>query len=147
VLNKVPKKMRDAARWLVHRAKRPFYVDGTPRRGTLDSPGDIARLATFEEATACLERGGYDGLGFALGPDGTNNYWQGVDLDKIDENGLAELANSLPGYVEVSPSGLGCHAIGYGAWFAALGANGTGVEAYCERRYFTVTGQVVRGSL
>jgi hypothetical protein len=31
----VPKAMRDANRWLVHRKKQPFYVDGTPRSGSL----------------------------------------------------------------------------------------------------------------
>jgi hypothetical protein len=51
------------------------------------------------------------------------------------------MAEDLQGYVEHSPSGDGVHAIGYGRRFSALGSNKTGIEAYCEGRYFTVTGR------
>jgi len=85
-------------------------------------------------------------LGFALGPDGTGGHWQAIDLDKIVVNGLTDIANLWTregcaglGYVEMSPSGTGLHIIGYGRAFRSLGANGTGIEAYAERRYFTVT--------
>lgn len=137
----LPAPMRGARRWLLHRDKRPHYVDGSPRSKT-DTPEDAARLATFEDAVAQLASGAYDGLGFALGPDGSGNYWQGIDLDDIHQDAsLQALAEDLPGYVEISPSGRGLHAIGYGRRFNALGSNGTGIEAYSEGRYFTVTGQ------
>lgn len=139
---KIPEPMQAAKRWLVHRRKQPYYVDGTPRSGALDSPGDIARLGTYQQALATLNAGSFDGLGFALG-DG----WQGIDLDKVVANNLTELVESLPGYVERSPSGTGWHAVGYGRHFDNLGANGTGIEAYCKKRYFTVTGRDGRGSL
>jgi len=47
--------------------------------------------------------------------------------------------DGLPGYTETSPSGNGVHAIGYGRPFPALGSNASGIEAYSEGRYFTVT--------
>lgn len=148
--------MRASPRWLIYKnvpqpgkkaRKVPHYADGTPRQGTLDTPADVARLVTYDDAVAAQQMRGQDwGLGFALGPDGTGNYWQGIDLDDVEANGLIELFNSLPGYVEYSPSGNGAHAIGYGEKFDTLGSNGTGIEAYCEGRFFTVTRNIIRDS-
>lgn len=156
--SQVPVQMREAKRWLLWKLisnrnptkkpnKVPFWINGAARTGELDAEIDRANLATLNQALAAKQRGDFDGLGFALGPDGTGNYWQGIDLDDVDANGLADLANSLPGYVELSPSRSGVHAFGYGAWFPALGSNGTGIEAYCERRFFTVTGHSLRSSI
>lgn len=138
--------MRAARRWLIASPKKqPFYIDGTPRSGTLDSPQDVAKLASYEEAKAALlKRGPGWMLGFALGPDETGNCWQGIDLDHIEKNGLSDIAKALPGYVEVSPSGNGCHAIGYGRRFSSMGSNNTGIEAYAGGRYFTVTECLIR---
>lgn len=139
--------MQGAKRWIVWaHDKQPFYVDGTPRRGTLDTPDDIERLATFDDACRAVQasNGRFAGVGFALGPDGAGGHWQGIDLDNVPENQLADLANGLPGYVEMSPSGNGAHAIGYGQHFASLGSNGSGIEAYASGRYFTFTGNTIR---
>lgn len=142
--------MKRSTRWLLHKNKRPYYVSGKPRSGKLDSQRDIAQLATYHEATAVLAKSGgnFDGLGFALGPDGNGGFWQGIDFDKVDENQLSDLVNLLPGYVEVSPSGKGAHAIGYGPEFRTLGSNGCGIEAYPGGRFFTVSKNIIRdGSL
>jgi hypothetical protein len=142
ILSALPIPMQQAKRWLCHKDKKPFYVDGTPRRGDLDGIEDKARFGFLHQAALLLSNSDFSGLGFALGPDGTGSYWQGIDIDKVDENGLAAIVNSLPGYVEYSPSGLGAHAVGYGVWFPAFKCKG--IEAYCEKRYFTVTGNVIR---
>ncbi|MEQ8205129.1 MAG: PriCT-2 domain-containing protein, partial [Woeseia sp.] len=55
----------------------------------------------------------------------------------------SDLANNAPGYVEMSPSDNGIHAIGYGRHFQSLG-NKNGVEAYATGRYFTFTGRTLR---
>ncbi len=146
----LPSSLKDARRWLVWKAipvpgkkprKVPFYVNGKPRHGVLDTPEDWAQLATFDAASAALASGQYTGLGFALGPDETGHCWQGVDLDNVAAHeGLRLVADDLPGYTEASPSGQGVHAIGYGRPFQALGSNGTGIEAYSSGRFFTVTG-------
>lgn len=140
--------MRAQRRWLVANPdKKPFYTNGQMRNGTLDSPTDAEQLASYDEAKAVLAgRGVGWHLGFALGPDGTGGYWQGIDLDKVVENRLADVANAVPGYVEMSPSGQGAHAIGYGSHFITLGSNGTGIEAYAAGRYFTVTENHIRDS-
>lgn len=148
----LPEDMKAARRWLVWRTggkkprKVPYYVSGKPRKGTLDSPEDIAQLGTLDDALAALQTGRYTGLGFALGADGNGGYWQGVDLDHLPEHPeLQAIVDSLPGYTERSPSGTGLHAIGYGRKFDALGSNATGIEAYSHGRYFTVTGDSVGG--
>lgn len=147
----LPHTMSDARRWLVWRsepkpdptkkpAKVPYYVDGVRRHGELDTPDDQARLATFNEALRALQTGSYTGLGFALGPDGTGQCWQGIDLDDVPNRpALQLLVDDLPGYTENSPSGAGMHAIGYGRPFGKLISNSSGIEAYAHKHFFTVT--------
>jgi hypothetical protein len=128
--------------------KVPYYVDGKPREDT-DTPEDMARLATYDDALNAFVFGDrdYAGLGFALGPDGTGNHWQGFDADKLTAAEVdAYISNHDDlGYTEVSPSGKGVHVIGYGRDFQTLGSNGTGVEAYAHGRYFTFTSERGRG--
>jgi len=149
---KIPHEMKQARRWLVWRdeegRKLPYYISGKARGrgGVLDSDKDIKQLSTFDDAVTAFNTGKYSGIGFALGKD-KEGYWQGIDLDKVTENKLHSLASQLPSYVEVSPSKNGFHAIGYGKVFKTLGSNGTGTEAYTGKRYFTVTGQKVRGEI
>jgi|GEM_PF-2497184 len=153
--SEIPNEMKRARRWLLWKLsptdnkKIPFYVTGKERGkgGQLDSDNDLLQLATFDEAMTAFNAGKYSGIGFALGKDETGNFWQGIDLDKVNENNLQHLSSILPGYVESSPSGKGVHAIGYGAGFETLGSNGTGTEAYSSKRYFTVTGLKVRGDI
>lgn len=154
----LPAEMLQARRWLLWKSipnqdptKKPrkiaYYVNGSTR-GVTDTPDDYANLATYDDACKVLARGGYAGLGFALGPDGTGNHWQGVDFDDIPTRPhLQALREKAPGVVEVSPSGDGLHFIGYGRDFDTLGSNASGIEAYAKGRYFTVTEQVVGGEL
>lgn len=139
--------MQAAKRWLVwNQDKKPFYTNGTPRNGTLDSEIDRAALATFADATAAVASsdGRFVGIGFALGQDEAGGFWQGIDLDHMTADKFDYAREMLPGYVEVSPSGGGVHAIGYGKHFATLGSNGTNIEAYAGGRYFTVTGNALK---
>ncbi len=139
-------RMKAARHWLLASPdKVPHYIDGTRRRGALDTPEDVARLAAYGEAGAALLQCGPGWrLGFALGPDGEGENWQGIDFDKVDDNSLGMFVDALPGYVETSPSGNGVHAIGYGRHFRSLGSNGSGIEAYAAGRYFTFTENTIR---
>lgn len=145
---RLPKRLVSAKRWLLWKAdKQPFYPDGTPRSGTLDAPHDVSKLGTFDQVLDVLvSTGEYEGVGFALGFDG-EGYWQGFDADDLTTEQIdAHLSqHDNLGYMEVSPSGRGIHVIGYGRHFKTLGANGTNVEAYAEKRYFTFTGERGRG--
>lgn len=145
--------MATARRWLLWRSvpqpekkplKVPYYLNGR-QRGTTDTDTDLASLARYHEAKDVLAaKGGDWGLAFALGPDGSGGHWQGIDFDDVKENRLADLANTVAGYVEMSPSGNGAHAIGYGRSFASLGSNASGIEAYAAGRFFTVTEDLIR---
>jgi hypothetical protein len=150
----VPEKMRNAKRWLLWRSEKdkkdhstrkvPYYADGTFRRGTLDTAEDLRRLETYDVAVDKLSRGDFTGLGFALGKDG-EGYWQGIDLDDLSEHKNDKLADKLPGYVEISPSGDGVHAIGYGQYFRNKNRSGEkGWEYYSRAKYFTFTGNVFK---
>jgi nitrogen regulatory protein PII len=157
--------MKNARRWLVwkyippskpdgKRGKLPYYVNGKPRSAGLvmDSPADVAQFASYQEAADRLVKGGFDGVGFALGyDDDLGRYWQGIDLDNRDLNGLGDLVNKLPSYVELSPSGNGAHCIGLGRHFSAIAAGTSGfpgIEAYSSGRFFTFTGAgVLRNDL
>jgi hypothetical protein len=143
--------MQDARQWIVWKSisdgtsakprKVPFYVDGTPRRGVLDSPDDQSRFGTYAQAVAVLNSGAYAGLGFAL-----CNGWQGVDLDCLSTRPALNdhmFALCAMTYCEISPNGDGMHAIGYGKSFPSIGSGGDGFEAYSAGRFFTVTGQVM----
>ena len=147
----IPDAMRNARRWLVWESipqpegkprKVPYYVSGAPRTGRQCGGDDLGQMATFGAAIAALASGRYAGLGFALGPDGTGNCWQGIDLDDIPKRPhLRIIADDLPGYTETSPSGNGLHAIGYGLPFGTFASNASGVEAYSLTQFFTVTGE------
>ncbi len=154
----LPIEMRSAKRWLLWQSVRnldptkkprkvPYYASGIARNGELDSAADQGQLASFDVALQAIQAGGYTGLGFALGPDGTDNHWQGIDLDKLSIHPeLHGIAQELPGYTELSPSGNGKHAIGYGRSFQSLGSDASGIEAYSRGRFFTVTANASSGS-
>lgn len=156
----LPARMREARRWLAWKLtpnedpskkprKIPYYPNGRPRSGALDSPEDLVQLGTLADAQELVARGGYAGIGFALGPDGAGGTWQGIDLDGVSKRPiLAALAPTMPGYTERSPSGDGWHAIGHGpAGFQSMSSNESGVEAYSGARFFTVTGNDGSGEL
>jgi len=150
----LPYEMLSVKRWLVWKSvpnvdpskkprKVPYYANGIARNGELDTPKDMASLSSFNDALLALQTGEYTGIGFALGADGTGNFWQGVDLDEMSKHPeLTYVLDDLPGYTEQTPSGDGWHAIGYGRPFNPLGSNKTGVEAYSSGRFFTVTGEL-----
>lgn len=150
----IPDTMKSAKRWLVWKSipntdptkkprKVPFYPNGTRRNGTMDTAEDVAQFGTFEDAMRAMDAGGFTGLGFALGADGTGNHWQGIDLDGMSHRpALSVIFAHLMGmtYCETSPNGDGIHAIGHGSNFPAMGSTSDGIEAYSGGRFFTVTG-------
>ena len=99
----------------------------------------------FDEACKAYRRGGFDGLGFALG-DGI----VGVDLDDARdpqsgaaETWAAEIAVRLGGYCEVSPSRTGFKIFTRGEWrgdWHRRPCERGEVEVYPSGRYFCVTG-------
>jgi len=153
-LSAVPQAMRDRPQWLLWRyvagepgkkpRKMPFYVSGRQRVGAQGSEADRAALTSFDIALTHLARGHHEGLGFAFLPgDGLI----GIDIDGAIDPGSGEVAprcqaivDACGSYTELSPSGRGVHIIVEGE-SATFKDNSIGLEVYCGRQYFTVTGR------
>ena len=137
--------------WLETRAegrekprKVPYYIDGTPRSGTLDTPADRARLVSFDTAaTAFSIAGNYTGLGVALGAvrgevPGEDIQLSGLDLDDVatDDPRVLEILAAADSYAETSPSGRGLKIFGLGEIGTAKVTTTTGgLEIYSGRRF------------
>lgn len=143
--NTIPAELRNARRWLVRRGKIPFYVNGKPRSGELDSPEDTARLGSFDEAIAALESGKFSELGFALGEgfacidiDGVLND-QGEIIAGHAGAGIAREAQSLGLWMEKSQSGRGLHIFGHAERLSNVVT--PKVELYAGKRFIALTGK------
>lgn len=151
--DKLPADMKTHKRWVLWRwiwrdtkwDKPPFTLDGT-----LASSTDPEKWATYEEASAALAGGSFDGLGYVMGA-GSGKI--GVDFDycRDPDTGVvsepaATLIRDLGTYAEVSPSGTGVK-----LWFNGDMPPGEwrnknddiGLEVYTNKRYFTVTGHII----
>jgi hypothetical protein len=142
--------MKEAKRWLLRKGKVPFYAASLSPRSATDTAEDCAKLVTHAEAIQQLKQHQQNGkasgfeLGFALGPDESGNFWQGIDLDDLLAKKLMSLMLAVHGYVEYSPSGDGAHAIGYGKRIVNRTNHAAGIEVYSYGRFFTFTENVIR---
>ncbi len=155
----VPQAMRDRVQWLFFRfeqhegekkpRKVPYYLNGKRRMGVQGSPEDRAALCTFDQVSAPLGRKRFDGAGFAFLPgDGLI----GIDIDRAIDTETGEVAEHCreiiercASYTELSPSGTGVHIIVEGET-KTFKSNEVGVEVFCGRQFFTVTGAHWAGS-
>lgn len=143
-------------RWVVWKyeprksGEGPGKIPYTPgRRNKRASSTDPATWGTFAQAEAAYMAGDVCGIGIVLNGDGL----VGVDIDHcvIDgvpsEKAMALLDKLGASYIEISPSGTGLRAIGYGEQLGA-GVNGTldGLKAefYSTGRYLTLTGRTMK---
>jgi primase-polymerase (primpol)-like protein len=148
VVDVIPVELRDRARWILHKDKRPISTGGW-----WTSVLDSATWMTYDEVVEALNDGvNADGPGFVLNGDGVVC----LDLDDCVENGepnvfAREFINALgPAYVEFSPSGRGLHVWGYSdiAKGRVITGGGLKVEVYPDKRFITMTGRPYRdGSL
>jgi hypothetical protein len=129
--------------------KMPFYANGKWRNKT-DTPDDRAQLVTFEEAACAFDRARASGLGIALGAvPGEDIHISGIDLDHCYNEGALDaraqqLVDVAGSYVEKSPGGSGLHILGTGD-VGTVKDDQVGLEIYSGGRYFTVTGERIRG--
>ena len=155
----LPVALRSPKQWLVWRfetkagdkkpRKVPHYVGGKRRVGVQGSDADRAALVDFETALAAHAAGKWDGLGFAFLPgDGLI----GIDLDGMIDTDTGEISErgrniiaACASYTEYSPSGRGVHIIVAGD-SPTFKSNEVGVEVFCGRQYFTVTGRAYPGT-
>ncbi|MCK9327766.1 MAG: hypothetical protein M0P69_19885 [Bacteroidales bacterium] len=153
----VPPAMKAARRWCVwKKEERDGKTTKAPYsarvKGFKASSTNPATWATYEEATAALETGEYSGLGFMLGKEGDKTF-VGLDIDHCRnpetgefDDGILEIVHGFGTYAEISPSGTGVHAIGYGEKPAGSRCRKGTVEIYETGRFFTVTGDHIDGT-
>lgn len=133
-------------RWVVWKGPKVPY--DAAARNSKASVSDPSTWSPSRLAQSAYEEGGYSGVGFVLNGDGI----VGVDLDSCVMGGrpapaaLEVLEELGCGYVEVSPSGSGLRAFGYGERIAGCRGQvrGINVELYADKRYLSVTGRVLR---
>lgn len=158
-LDRVPSALRDRAQWLVWRfeeqpgdkkpRKVPYYAGGSRRLGKQGSDEDRAHLVPFERAVAAMQAKSMSGVGFAFLPgDGLI----GIDLDGVIDLETGEVQGRAAGiikacasFTELSPSGKGVHIYVLGETKSNK-SNDIGVEMFCGRQFFTVTGRQFPGS-
>ncbi len=155
----IPAALKSARQWLIWRlehkpgakkpAKMPYYASGKRRTGQQGSDADRAALVAFDEAIAAMVAKKADGIGFAFLP---GDGFIGIDLDNavdLDTGEISQRAQRIiaacDSYAEWSPSGKGFHIYVLGETETAKD-NGIGVEMFCGRQFFTVTGKHMAGT-
>ncbi len=144
----IPEELRRRTQFVVYKIEKrdgkdtkvPYIAGGVGKASSTDSE----TWRPFDEAIVALRTGRYDGIGFVFS---SGDPYAGVDLDDCRdpatgklEDWAAEIVRDLDGYAEVSPSGRGIHIIVRGK---APNRRRGRVEAYSERRFFTLTGRVL----
>jgi len=154
----VPAELKVRPQWVVWRLeKQDGRETKVPYRATSPnvkaSATDLMTWGTFEGALAACERGDADGVGFVFS---SGDPYAGVDLDgcRNSESGHVEewavrIIDELRGYAEISPSGEGVHIIVKGRLPEGVKhkierENGRKIEAYSERRFFTMIGRKLK---
>lgn len=151
--------MRTLRQWLVWRfeqkpgdkkpRKVPYYLSGKRRMGEQGSVEDRAALGAFDEVCAAVAVGKFSGIGFAFLPgDGLI----GIDIDGAIDPDTGEISDraaaiiaACNSYTEYSPSRKGVHIIVHGE-SETFKSNDIGLEVFCGRQFFTVTGAPYAGS-
>ena len=140
----VPSELRALDQWVVwKKGKVPFNA----RTGRPASVADPRTWSSFEDAIEALERDAdYIGIGFMFAAGGGIF---GFDADKQRDPETGAIApearawlDRFATYAEVSPSGTGIHAIGYGT-LPGEGKKRAPFEVYDSGRFFTVTGEML----
>jgi putative DNA primase/helicase len=151
----IPAELKARPQWVVWcYEERDGKVTKGPYRATRPdlraSVTDLMTWGTFEEALAAYQRSDADGVGFMFS---SGDPYAGVDLDGCldPESGHVEewavrMIDGLRGYAEISPSGEGVHVIVMGRLPEGVKhkierEHGGVIEAYSERRFFTMTGR------
>ena len=132
----------DNKRW----AKMPLQTTGQSASST-----NPATWTDFLSVESAYKTGNFSGIGFVFSKDDS---LVGIDLDHCYdiEDGftnaaMQQLAEQIDGYMEISPSGTGVKIFTRSTPFAAHADHSIGFEAYSTGRFFTVTGNLISGSI
>lgn len=151
----IPSELKSLKQWVCYQARprsgKVTKVPINPNSGDPINAQDSMNWLSFEEALQQLRNQNrkVSGIGFVFTD---NDPYIGVDVDDcIDEDGnyndVAQyVINTLEndGYIELSPSERGIHAIIKGKKHTTKSKNGRlGIEMYAQGRYFTMTGKAI----
>ena len=157
----IPMDLKRTPRWVMWRfveigdeetkrwSKLPMQVNGQPASST--NPQTWADFLTVQQAyTSNPNR--FDGVGFVFSD---HDNLVGIDLDDcydadhhvFTDAALQHIANSVTGYMEVSPSGTGVKIFTRATMHSAHVDHDKGLECYPKGRYFTVTGHILSGTI
>lgn len=139
-----PDELISLERWVVWRNKVPYCATSQRKASSTDP----STWSSFPSSKTAYEVGKFDGVGFMLNNDGI----VGLDLDgcvidgKPSSRALTLLSQVNAQYVEISPSGTGLRAFGYGALPRSRKGTieGLRVEIYSNARYLTITGHALK---
>jgi len=142
----VPEELTARPQWVVWSAvgDKPDKVPYSVRSGGKASTTDLMTWGTFGEALEACESGEYAGVGFVFS---SGDPYTGIDLDDcVAEDGeialwALEIVSRFDSYTELSATGTGLHIIVRGEVPNRCKGD---VEVYSSKRFFTVTGHVVR---
>lgn len=153
--DKIPAELKDRDQWVLWRTgKVPYSVSGQPAKAN-----EPSTWAPYLEAVRVYEAGGYEGIGYEFAAD---DPYVGIDLDgcrdpetKEIQSWAKEILASLDSYAEISPSESGVKVILRGTlksdWRKVtmdapkVSDKQPGIEVYDRGRYFTITGQRIKG--
>jgi len=155
----IPMLLKQTPRWVLWRlvevgdpenrrwSKMPLQASGQAASSTRPDT-----WTDFLSAQAAYETGRFDGVGFVF--DGSDGL-VGVDLDDcydpdlgaFTNAALQHIAETVPGHLEVSPSGTGVKIFTLARLESAHVDHDRGLEIYPRGRYFTVTGHHLGGTI
>jgi P4 family phage/plasmid primase-like protien len=156
----IPIELKKTPRWVLWRllekgdenntswAKVPSQTNGLPASST--NPEHWTDFISVQDAYQS-NPAKFAGIGFVFTAE---DNLVGVDLDDCYDQhigftnaAMQQIANSIEGYMEISPSGTGVKIFTRAEQFAAHADHAMGFEAYATGRYFTVTGHHLSGSV
>ena len=154
----IPMELKRIPRWVLWRlvevgdetskrwSKLPTQTNGLPASSTDSNTWtDFLTVQQAYEANPTK----FAGVGFVFADE---DNLIGVDLDDCYDNGfnnvaLQHIAESINGYMEVSPSGTGVKIFTRADLKAAHVDHAKGLEVYPKGRFFTVTGHHISGTI
>ena len=157
----IPIELKRIPRWVLWRlvevgdegnrrwSKMPMQATGQPASST--NPAHWTDYLSVQDAYK-NNTSRYDGVGFVFSSEDT---LIGVDLDDcydaatgaFNNAALQHIADSIDGYMEVSPSGTGVKIFTRADLIASHVDHAIGLEIYPASRFFTVTGHHLGGSI
>lgn len=140
--SRLPEEIKQLNQWVCTWDNSKVPMKAFERRAASSTAPDT--WVTFEQATAAVEDGVYDQIGFVFADNGL----VGIDIDVGFEDGLmtplcADIMKACHSYTEKSRSGRGVHILLHGDLPFTGRNNLKGVEIYKARRFFICTGKVL----